>query len=207
MNVLYLAFIVISFFLWLIFVELLKPKYIFIFAIIVISIVIINTYFFSPYKIPAKSMIPSLMPGDRIIVNKFFYQTREPRPGDVILFELPRNPDQIFIKRLIGLPGDKVEINSKVLYINDKPIHESYALNLDTQVIPKETQPRDFFGPVRVPRDHLFMLGDNRDYSSDSRFWGFLPANGIKGKVVMVYWSRDNATGNIRWGRIGKCIH
>jgi len=152
-------------------------------------------------------MIPTLLPGDRIIVDKFFYHSNEPKPGDVVLFELPRNPNQIFIKRLIGLPGDTVEVKNKFLYINGKQMHEPYALNLDSQIIPQKTQPRDFFGPVHVPKNQLFMLGDNRDFSSDSRFWGFLPVYGVKGKVLLVYWSWDNANRTIRWNRIGKFIN
>lgn len=165
-----------------------------------------NVYFFSPYKIPAKSMVPTLLNGDHILVNKFFYYVREPLPGDIIIFELPRNPKQAFIKRIIGKPGDKIEIKAKALYINDIVISEPYTINTDPQIIPQEAQPRDFFGPIIVPKNHLFMLGDNRDYSSDSRFWGFLPVDGVKGKVSNIYWSWDKENKNVRWERIGKSV-
>ena len=206
MNIIYLAVIVFAFLFWLIFVELLKPKYLLLLLLFMATIALTNTYFFSPYKIPAKSMVPTLLSGDHILVNKFFYNIHDPVPGDVIIFELPRNPRQAFIKRIIGQPGDKIEIRSKALYINDKRILEQYAINIDPQTIPQKAQPRDFFGPVTVPKDHLFMLGDNRDYSSDSRFWGFLPKEGVKGKVSNIYWSWDNENKKVRWKRIGKSV-
>ena len=206
MNIIYLTLIVLVFFFWLVFVELLKPKYIALLLIFVATIVLTNTYFFSPYKIPAKSMVPTLLPGDHILVNKFFYKMHDPLPGDVIIFELPRNPKQAFIKRIIGQSGDKIEIKGKALFINDKPIREHYTINIDNQIIPPKTQPRDFFGPVIVPKNYLFMLGDNRDYSSDSRFWGFLPIEGVKGKVSNIYWSWDKENKKARWKRIGKFV-
>jgi len=206
MNIIYLTFIVLAFFFWLVFVELLKPKYIALLLLFMATIALTNTYFFSPYKIPAKSMMPTLLAGDHILVNKFFYNMHDPLPGDVIIFELPRNPRQAFIKRIIGQPGDKIEIKGKALYINDKNIRERYAINMDPQIIPQKVQPRDFFGPIIVPKNYLFMLGDNRDYSSDSRFWGFLPMKGVKGKVSNIYWSWDNENNKIRWSRIGKFV-
>ncbi|MCJ7773009.1 MAG: signal peptidase I [Desulfobacterales bacterium] len=206
MNIIYLVIIIFAFFLWLIFVELLKPKYLLLLIVLIAALSLTKTYFYQPYKIPAKSMIPTLLAGDHILVNKFFYYVHEPLPGDVIIFELPRNPKQAFIKRIIGKPGDKIEIKAKALYINDIVISEPYTINTDPQIIPQKAQPRDFFGPIIVPKNHLFMLGDNRDYSSDSRFWGFLPIDGVKGKVSNIYWSWDNENKNVRWERIGKFI-
>jgi len=206
MNIIYLIFMVLTFFFWLVFIELLKPRYFVILIVFIAIISLTKTFFFQPYKIPAKSMVPTLLTGDRILVNKFFYNIHDPLPGDVIIFELPRNPKQAFIKRIIGQPGDKIEIRGKALYINDKHIREQYAINIDPKIIPQKAQPRDFFGPIIVPKDHLFMLGDNRDYSSDSRFWGFLPMEGIKGKVSNIYWSWDNENNKTRWKRIGKSV-
>jgi len=206
MNIIYLAFIVFAFFFWLIFVELLKPRYLIMFISFIAIIFITKTFFVQPYKIPAKSMTPTLLNGDHILVNKFFYNTHDPLPGHVVLFELPRNPKQIFIKRIIGRPGDKIEIKNKKLFINEKLTREPYAINMDLQTMPQKAQPRDFFGPVIVPDDHFFMLGDNRDFSSDSRFWGFLPMEGIKGKVSNIYWSWDKDNNKVRWNRIGKSV-
>jgi signal peptidase I len=206
MNIIYLALIVLAFFFWLIFVELLKPRHLMLLFVFVAIISLTNAYFFSPYKIPAKSMVPTLLNGDHILVNKFFYTMHDPLPGDVVIFELPRNPRQAFIKRIIGQPGDKIEIKGKALYINDKRIREQYAVNIDPQIMPPKAQPRDFFGPIIVPENHLFVLGDNRDYSSDSRFWGFLPMEGVKGKVSNIYWSWDNENKKVRWKRIGKSV-
>jgi signal peptidase I len=201
-----LAVIVFAFFFWLIFIELLKPKYLLLITLFIVAIALSNTYLISPYKIPAKSMVPTLLNGDHILVNKFSYNLHDPLRGDVIIFELPRNPKQTFIKRIIGLPDDKIEIRAKALYINDTVTREHYAINMDPQTIPKKAQPRDYFGPISVPKDHVFMLGDNRDYSSDSRFWGFLPMEGIKGKVSNIYWSWDEENRKVRWKRIGKTV-
>ena len=206
MNIIYLTFIVFAFFFWLIFVELLKPRYLIFLIVCVTIITLTTTYIFSPYKIPAKSMVPTLMAGDHIIVNKIFFKKHALQPGDVILFELPRNPKQLFVKRIIGKPGDKIEIKGKTLYVNAEIIYEPYSISLDPHIIPQKTQPRDFFGPIIVPKNHLFVLGDNRDYSSDSRFWGFLPIKGIKGKVSNIYWSWDKENRKVRWKRIGKSV-
>ncbi|MBW1643159.1 MAG: signal peptidase I [Deltaproteobacteria bacterium] len=207
MNIIYLIFIILAFFFWLVFIELLKPRYLVLLITFIAIISLTKIFFFQPYKIPAKSMVPTLRTGDHIIVNKFFYNMHDPLPGDVIIFELTRNPKQAFIKRIIGQPGDKIEIRSKALYINDKRIYEQYAINIDPQIIPPKTQPRDFFGPINVPKNHLFMLGDNRDFSSDSRFWGFLPMEGVKGKVSYIYWSLDSENKKVRWKRIGKSVY
>ena len=206
MNIIYLAVIIFAFFFWLIFIELLKPRYLFLLIVFIAIILLTKTYFISPYKIPAKSMVPTLLPGDHILVNKLFYKTHEPLPGDVIIFELPRNPNQAFIKRIIGKPGDKIQIKRKTLYLNDNSMSEPYAINTDPRVVPQKAQPRDYYGPIIVPEDHLFMLGDNRDFSSDSRFWGFLPIKGVKGKVSNIYWSWDKNNKEIRWKRVGKTV-
>jgi len=206
MNIIYLTFIVLSFFIWLIFVELLKPRYLVGLTAVAAVLILINTFFYQPFRIPTTSMVPTLVDGDFIIANKFYYKTHDPKPGDVILFELPRNPRQTFIKRVIGKPGDKIEIQAKILFINNKAIYESYAIHTDPLIIPPNAQPRDYFGPVIVPENHLFVLGDNRDFSSDSRFWGFLPRRSVKGNVSHIYWSCDGVNNKVRWNRIGKAV-
>jgi len=206
MNSIYLITIILGFFFWLIFVELLKPRYLLLLIIVAAAFLSIKTFFFQPFKIPTTSMVPTLLAGDQILVNKLYYTSHDPLPGDVILFELPRNPRQTFIKRIVGKPGDQIKINTKILFVNGKAILEPYAINKDPQIIPEQAQPRDYFGPVIVPEGHLFLLGDNRDFSSDSRFWGCLPIRGVKGKVSTIYWSYDNEQRKIRWSRIGNRV-
>jgi signal peptidase I len=178
-------------------------------AALVIQTVVETTvkkHFVQAYKIPAGSMIPALLPGDHILVNKFIYQKSEPQRGDIIVFEYPKNPSQDYVKRLIGLAGDVVEIENKQLFINGHKYREDYAINGDLYTFPGYQSPRDNFGPVVVPDGFLFVLGDNRDNSADSRFWGFVGREKIKGKVIGLYWSWDREAGTVRWDRIGNTI-
>ena len=172
------------------------------------------------FKIPSGSMIPTLLVGDHILVNKFIYGIRNPVSGsrwvsiehphrnDVIVFKYPRNPSQDFIKRVIGVAGDRIEIVDKKVYVNGKALDDSsYAEHSDPYVYPKGSQPRDNFGPIVVPPHKLFMMGDNRDNSYDSRFWHFVDLKAVKGKAFMLYWSWDSKDFAVRWNRIGKLIH
>jgi len=179
----------------------------------------IRTFFVQAFKIPSGSMIPTLLIGDHILVNKFIYGVRNPitrelwikgktpQRRDVIVFIFPENRKLDFIKRVIGLPGEIVEIRNKVVYINGVPLKEPYVQHTDPRILPREVSPRDNFGPVKVPPGHLFVLGDNRDQSHDSRFWGFVPIRDVKGKAFIIYFSWDPRTYHIRWRRIGKLIH
>jgi len=132
-----------------------------------------------------------------------------PERGDIIVFMFPEDESKDFIKRLIGLPGDRVEVRNKTVYINDKPLIESYTQHVDPKVLPHQSQPRDNFGPLTVPPDSYFVIGDNRDQSLDSRFWGFVKREKIKGKAFLIYWSwdgRGDLTHWVRWNRIAKII-
>lgn len=148
-------------------------------AIAVVLAAIIRFFVVQPFYIPSGSMEPTLKPGDRIIVNKFIYRFTKPQRGDIMVFKFPLDPKRDFIKRVIGLPGDIVEIKDSNLYINGKQIKEPY--------LPPGLRFQDF-GPVKVPDDHYFMMGDNRNHSDDSRFWGFLPQDNIVGKAMVIYW-------------------
>lgn len=185
----------------------------------------IRTFVVQAFKIPSGSMIPTLLIGDHILVNKFIYGIRNPFNGkvfipiekptrnDVVVFKYPRNPKQDYIKRVIGVEGDRIEVINKKVYINNKPFDDPYGFNLDPKVLPNP--PRDNFGPVIVPKDSLFMMGDNRDNSADSRYWGFVNLNAVKGKAFLLYWSwdADNFSWQlghlfpVRWRRIGSLIH
>lgn len=187
--------------------------------IAIIMALIIKTFFVQAFKIPSGSMLPTLQIGDHILVNKFIYGTKipftdriiipfkTPQRGDIIVFKFPEDEKKDFIKRVIGLPGDVVEIRDKRVYINGKPLDEPYAVHRDPHLYPPGVQPRDNFGPIIVPNDSYFVMGDNRDYSLDSRYWGFVKLNKIKGKAFIIYWSWDGRDRWVRWERIGAIIH
>jgi len=178
----------------------------------------IRAFFVQAYKIPSGSMIPTLLIGDYLLVNKitfgiknpikddFFYLRRLPNRQDIVVFTYPVDQKVDFIKRVIGLPGDTVKIVNKKVYVNDIPLDEPYVQFTDLQVYPGDVSPRDNFGPVKVPEGHLFVLGDNRDQSYDSRFWGFVPIKYLKGTALIIYFSWDSERGRIRFERIGKLI-
>lgn len=147
--------------------------------IAVVLAFLIRIFVFQPFYIPSSSMEPTLMPGDRIIVNKFIYRFREPARGEVMVFKYPLDPKRDFIKRVIGLPGDSVEIKDSTLYINGKKVDESY--------LPENLAFNDY-GPVKVDKGAYFVLGDNRNNSEDSRFWGFAPRKNVVGKAILIYW-------------------
>ncbi len=171
------------------------------------------------FKIPSGSMIETLNIGDHILVNKFIYGIKipftdeilipfsKPKRGDVIVFKYPQDESKDFIKRVIGEPGDVVEVLNKQVYVNQKPLDEPYAIHQDLVVYSREAQPRDYFGPITVPQDSYFVMGDNRDHSMDSRYWGFVKLNKIKGKAFLIYWSWDKSHYWVRWERIAHAVH
>ncbi len=174
----------------------------------------IRTFFVQAFKIPSGSMLPTLQIGDHLLVNKLLYGVRvpvygnrllgyfQPAHGDVIVFVYPEDRDKDFIKRVIGVPGDTIEIRHKRLLRNGQPVDEAYARYTE----PEGPAPRDSYGPVTVPPGHVFVMGDNRDHSFDSRFWGFVPYEDIKGKAFVIYWSWDGADSWVRWARLGRLV-
>lgn len=166
----------------------------------------IKKYIIQAYKIPSGTMTPTLLPGDHILVDKFIYKNHEPQRGDLIIFPFPEDPTTTFVKRLIGLEGDKIEIRDKQLYINDEKYTEHYIVHIDSIIMPPEKGPRDNFGPVVVPDGNYFVMGDNRDNSYDSRFFKFVDKKTVEGKVKSIYWSWDKETLKFRWNRIGKSV-
>jgi signal peptidase I len=179
----------------------------------------IRTFIVQAFKIPSGSMQETLLIGDHILVNKFIYGVKlpfvmttiipykEPHREDIVVFKFPEDPTKDFIKRVIGVAGDVVESHDKKLYVNHKLVNHDFGIHTDPHIIPGYLQPRDNFGPVVVPEDALFVMGDNRDHSYDSRFWGFVTLKAVKGKAFMIYWSWDNDNFGVRWGRIGKILH
>jgi len=174
--------------------------------IAVVFATFVRTFVFQAFKIPSGSMEENLLVGDHILVNKFIYgptlsplgkallPIRDLRHGDVVVFRFPQDPSRDFIKRAVGLPGDVVRLVDKRLYVNGMRVaDEGYVSHNDPITYPRGSYPgsssRDNFGPVRVPAGSYFCLGDNRDYSHDSRFWGMVPAGFLKGRAFLVYWS------------------
>ncbi len=187
-------------------------------VVAVILALFIRAFVVQAFKIPSGSMKETLLVGDHILVNKFIYgikipliqktliPIKKPQRGDVIVFRFPEDPDKDFIKRVIAVEGDVVEIRDKQVYVNGKPLKCDHAVFKDPHIIPGDIQPRDNFGPVKVPPGSLFVMGDNRDHSYDSRFWGFVDLDAVKGKAFMIYWSWDKARFGVRWRRIGDWI-
>ncbi len=178
----------------------------------------IRAYLVQAFKIPSGSMEDTLVVGDHLLVNKFIYGTkvpftdsqviklRDPQRGDVIVFEYPEDPSKDFIKRVIGTPGDVVEGKDKKVYVNGKLYQNPHEVHKEKDIVSKEVHPRDTFGPVTVPANSYFVMGDNRDRSYDSRFWGFVTRDKIKGLAFIKYWSWDREKMWPRFGSIGTLI-
>ena len=208
-------------------------------VVAVILALFIRTFVVQAFKIPTGSMEPNLLVGDHLLVNKFVFAPaatsferatlpiRPIRRGDVMVFKFPEEPERDFIKRVIGLPGETVELKGRQVYINGQKIDEPYAHYLFPQGQDDEVgfDVRERYGPVTVPEKHYFMMGDNRDNSQDSRYWGFLPEHYVKGRALTIYWSFDQPAGEqpaglsgmfrtfasvftgTRWNRLLKQIH
>lgn len=162
----------------------------------------IRSNYMQAYRIPSGSMEPTLLIGDHILVDRR-PTARNPNRGDIIVFEYPEDRTKDFVKRVEGIGGDVVEVRSKTLFINNKPVIEKQVVHLEANVIPRDQNLRDNFGPVTVPQGSYFVMGDNRDRAYDSRFWGFVDKSEIKGTVRQLYWSWDRKGFGVRWGRIG----
>jgi signal peptidase I len=195
-------------------------------VIAVVLALFVRTFVFQAFKIPTGSMQPNLLIGDHLIVNKMVFAPaatalerailpgRPIERGDVVVFKFPRDPERDFIKRVIGLPGDRLEMRQKQIYVNDVAIDQPYAHSAPPGQTPAGADLLTNYGPVVVPRGQYFMMGDNRDYSEDSRFWGFLPETYVKGQALFIYFSfvtdqpavgptpPDEGFAGVRWGRI-----
>ena len=187
----------------------------------------IRTFIVQAFKIPSGSMLPTLQIGDHILVNKFLYGVKipfsgkvlipvsDPKPNDIVVFEFPRDKKLDYIKRVIAVAGDKVEVRDKRIFVNGKPFDDKYGVITDPRIMPATAGPRDNFGPVTVPEHHIFVMGDNRDNSFDGRFWGFVDLNAVRGKAFLIYWSWDvrkpllsvDRFTSVRWSRIGDLLH
>lgn len=197
---------------------------------------LIRTFFVQAYKIPSGSMEPTLLVGDHILVNKIGFGLRMPESvgiepfsialpesiaghylfhlghvnrGDVVVFVFPPDRTKDFIKRVIAVPGDMIEVKEGAVYLNGAPAADPHAhFELATSAR-SGYSPRDRFGPIRVPQGKFFMMGDNRDRSFDSRFWGFVDENDVEGRALIIYWSwdsDDNSLLPVRWGRLARLV-
>jgi signal peptidase I len=191
--------------------------------IAILLALLIRAFVVQAFKIPSGSMKPTLLVGDHILVNKFIYGVKlrvpftslnytlipisTPKRNDVVVFIYPVDPKKDFIKRVIGLPGETVQIKDKKIYINRQPMEDPHGVHSDQMIIPEAEQPRDNTGPIMVPPNKLFVMGDNRDESYDSRYWGFVDEKEIIGKAFIIYWSWDRTEFGVRWNRLGKLIH
>ena len=177
-------------------------------VIAVILALFVRTWVVQAFKIPTGSMENNLLIGDHLLVNKFVFgptplaigrkmlPVRPIRRGDIVVFKYPDEPDRDFIKRVIGLPGETIELKNKKVHVNGTPLDEPYVHFLtppsnDYQEVTSYDL-RERFGPVTVPPDRYFVMGDNRDNSQDSRYWGFLPRDYVKGKALVIYWSYES---------------
>jgi signal peptidase I len=179
-----------------------------------------RTFLFQAFAVPSPSMEKNVLAGDRLLVNKFLYAPFAPplerllparpvRRGDVVVFRFPQDPARDFIKRVVGLPGETVEIRDRRVTIDGRPLLEPYVFHADDRIwpddpsIPEEKRRRDQLAPTRVPEHTYFVMGDNRDDSSDSREWGPVPAGNLVGRALLVYWSLPprESFARTRWDR------
>ena len=183
--------------------------------IAVVLALFIRTFVVQAFKIPSGSMLETIQLGDYILVNKFIYGVKipfvdktlipikDPKRGDIIVFTPPHEPEKDYIKRVVGVAGDIIEIRNKKVYVNGEYDTGPYEIHTDDRMLSEERSTRDNLGPVMVPEGCLFMMGDNRDNSQDSRFWGLAKLEKVKGKAMFIYWSWNSENSGLRWRRIG----
>lgn len=188
------------------------------FVVAVIAATLIKAFLFQAFEIPSGSMEPTLLVGDHLLVNKFVYgyripfinarfpEFRAPARGDVIVFVYPVDRSKDFIKRVIAVGGETVEIRDKKVIVNGKVTRDPHAHFSDRLIYPADVTPRDNMNPEVVPHGALFVMGDNRDASYDSRFWGFVAVRDVIGEASIIYYSSHNLTA-VRWNRTLKVIH
>lgn len=190
------------------------------FRALVITLLIagfLKVFVIQTYNIPTESMCDTLSVGDYLVVNKFIYGIkipfskirlfayREPQRSDVVVFKYPVDKSRHFIKRVVGMPGDTIEGRDKNIYLNGCLFEEKYVVHKDRILNPAEHPQRDTFGPIKVPQGKYFLLGDNRDFSQDARFWGVVANDDFVGLALFKYWSFDKYLP--RWKNIGRWVN
>jgi signal peptidase I len=207
---------------------------------VILAVLLLRSFLIEPFRIPSGSMMPTLLVGDFILVNKYKYGIRlpvlnkkvyelgEPERGDVVVFRFPKDPSVDYIKRVVGVPGDHIVYRDKTLLVNGEKIaqipqgtyigmgsglsmsgadlrrEDLTGVKHDILVVPKI---RGVSSDVVVPEGYYFVMGDNRDNSNDSRYWGFVPEGNLVGKAFMIWMNWDSAADGVGWGRIGDSIY
>ncbi|MBI1746227.1 MAG: signal peptidase I [Acidobacteria bacterium] len=177
-------------------VGILREYYITIITCLVLAL-FVTTFVAHPMSVPTESMVPTILVGDRLIVDKFTLRVdsligrklalgREIKRGDIVVFKFPRNPETPYVKRVIGLPNETITIRKREIFINGQRWEDPYGRYMDPQI---ELHYRDNHGPITIPPESYFVMGDNRDNSADSRYWGMVPASHIIGRPLFVFWS------------------
>ncbi|HYM82250.1 MAG TPA: signal peptidase I [Candidatus Limnocylindria bacterium] len=178
----------------------------------------LRAFVIQAFRIPSESMMDTLLKGDFLFVNKFEYGPkipfthvrlpglRDPQRGDVIVFQFPQDPSKDFIKRCVATGGQTIEIDEKQVSVDGRRLKEPYAIHTDPSTRPAGFDYRDNYGPFTVPSDEMFMMGDNRDNSNDSRYWGTLDMDLVKGRAMFIYWSWDGERNWPRWQRLFRLI-
>jgi len=207
---------------------------------VILAVLILRSFLVEPFRIPSGSMMPTLLAGDFILVNKFSYGIRlpvlnskiisvgEPERGDVVVFRYPKDPSTDYIKRVIGVPGDRIAYYNKQLFINGEPavqtgmgVYEGIGVGVSMAGVQLRNEQLTGVdhnilidpgkgtveGEFRVPQGEYFVMGDNRDNSNDSRYWGFVPEENLVGKAFMIWMNWDSSAGGVTWKRIGSDIH
>jgi signal peptidase I len=206
---------------------------------VILAVLLLRSFLVEPFRIPSGSMMPTLLVGDFILVNKYDYGIRlpvlntkiidigEPKRGDVVVFRYPKDPSVDYIKRVVGLPGDRIGYYNKILHINGKPVaqvpagvfvgkgsgvsmsgageRQEQLGDVQHQILVMPRTP-GLEGEYVVPKNEYFVMGDNRDNSNDSRYWGTVPEQNLVGKAFRIWMNWDSANGGIEWDRIGKKI-
>ena len=190
----------------------------------IVAALFVQTWLFRAYVVPSDSMEPTLRVGDHVLVNRFIHHPVGPVPfhrdvgaGDVVVFRLPGEHSKVLVKRCVAVAGDTVSIRDKDLIVNGTPSPSLHAVFRDPHTYPKSQfleprlRDRDNFGPLTVPSGSIFVLGDNRDISFDSRFWGTVPLASVVGSARLIYWSQPRAgrgepRAEVRWSRIGQSV-
>ncbi len=206
---------------------------------VILAVLVLRSFLVEPFRIPSNSMMPTLLTGDFILVNKFSYGVRlpvlnskiidvgEPKRGDVMVFRYPKDPSIDYIKRVIGLPGDKVAYYNKQLFVNGEPVKQEakgtyigvgsgvpmsgakvrleHLSDVDHEILIDERR-GTMEGEFIVPEGQYFVMGDNRDNSNDSRYWGFVPEENLVGKAFMIWMNWDSKASGIAWDRLGSSI-
>jgi signal peptidase I len=184
----------------------------------VVLTLVLRVFVVQAFRIPSESMLPTLQVGDFLFVNKFEYGPKipfthwrlpglaKPKPGDVIVFQFPLEPNRDYIKRCVAVAGQTVEVRDKSLLVDGQKRDENYVVYEDQRVHPRGFELRDNYGPYVVPPASLFMMGDNRDNSNDSRYWGPVDFDLVKGRAMFIYWSWDGERNWPRFDRLFKAI-